>query len=211
MALENGRNIQDLYQQLQSRGVRLTHQFQLQFNIIDADLDGVVNANDLVGQNSILKNVTIWAEGVNLPGRTQNYAPFSYLGYPLQVPTNMDMTQTLDVVIRCDRAMEVQRALLKWQSALSRPVEGTEIDNMGGDKTLRASTADIILIDDKKENIELVYVLQGLMPSNIGEISFSNEAPGIATFPASFAYQYWYINEDNVENASPDTRQFGNI
>ena len=119
-----------------------------------------------------------------------------YLGYPFQVPTNMIMTHELTLTIRAQNDMSLHTAMLAWMATMSDP----DIDNdatCGGDKTLRDIRARMDLLNDKMDDIVASYQMVGIYPTVVGPMDFTNEDPGIATFEATFKFQYWRVKELN--------------
>ena len=88
------KNLNEFYTELKNKGVKLTHQFQLQ--ILGTGIDAV---------DSALENITMWAQGAEAPGRTQNTQDIQYLGYPFNVPTNFLMTNELALTINCEAVL----------------------------------------------------------------------------------------------------------
>jgi hypothetical protein len=179
------KNLQNFYNVLKTQGVRLTHQYQLNFTIgNNAGLPSIVN--DQFG------DVTIWAEGSQVPGREQNVTEMFYLGYPFIIPTNMIMTNELSLNIRVQNDMSLHTAMLAWKATISDP----DIENGatgGGDKTLRDVRARMDLLDDKMETIVASYEMIGIYPTNVGSIEFSNSNADVATFASTFRFQYWRV------------------
>jgi len=181
------RNLQDFYNVLKTQGVRLTHQYQLNFTIGSG-----VNLPSIVGEQ--LDDITIWAEGSQVPGRDQNTTGIQYLGYEFTIPTNMQMTNELTLSMRVQNDMSIHTALLAWEATISDP----DIDNGatgGGDKTLRDIRARMDLLNDKMDTIVASYELVGVYPSSVGPIDFTNSDPDVATYDAVFKYQYWKVKE----------------
>ena len=181
------KNLQNFYNVLKTQGVRLTHQYQLNFTIgNNAGLPSIVNEQ--------FDDITVWAEGSIVPGREQNTTEMFYLGYPMVIPTNMTMTRELPLTIRAQNDMSLHTAMLAWKATISDP----DIENGatgGGDKTLRDVRARMDLLDDQMQTIVASYELVGIYPTLVGDIEFSNTDPDIATFEASFAFQYWRVAE----------------
>jgi hypothetical protein len=181
------KNLQNFYNVLKTQGVRLTHQYQLNFTIgNNAGLPSIVNEQ--------FNDITIWAEGSQVPGREQQTTELFYLGYPMIIPTNMLMTNELSLTIRAQNDMSLHTAMLAWKATISDP----DIDNGatgGGDKTLRDIRARMDLLDDRMENIVASYEMVGIYPTLVGDIAFSNESADVATFDATFRFQYWRVAE----------------
>lgn len=181
------KNLQNFYNVLKTQGVRLSHQYQLNFTIPSGvGLPSIVNEQ--------FNDITIWAEGSQVPGREQQVADMYYLGYPFKIPTNMIMTTELSLNIRAQNDMSLHTAMLAWKATISDP----DIDNGstgGGDKTLTDIRARMDLLNDKMDNIVASYEMVGIYPSSVGTIEFTNSDPEIATFDATFTFQYWRVAE----------------
>jgi len=173
------RKINEFYNVLKNTGAFLTHQFQL--NVISNAGGEIDNA---------LKDITMWASGAALPGRTQNVASLSFRGYPLKVPTNFTMTQQMQLTVNCDAALYIRNAFFAWQSLFSNPdIAGGS--NGGGQKTIPTAKIILDLLDHDLETVMAEYHLHGVIPTNVGDVSLANENPGIGTFSLSLDYQYW--------------------
>lgn len=172
------KELNQFYNQLKDVGTRLTHQYQLSLSNVPAPA------------GAALEQITLWAEGANLPGRTQNTQDIQYLGYPFNVPTNFTMTNELTCNIRCDSNLEIREALLFWMGIISDPDVGGASAS-GGIKTASRANAILDLYNDRMDTVTHTYELVGVYPTNIGEIDLSNSEPSIATFGATFKYQFW--------------------
>jgi hypothetical protein len=173
------KNLSEFYATLRARGAKLTHQFQ--FNIINTGIGEI---------DTLLSELTMWAKGSSVPGRTQNFAPISYLAYEFSVPTNFAMTNTMTLEINCDSAMRIRDALLLWEGIFSDPdIEGGSAG--GGIKNISPAVGKLYLMNDRMDEVTHEYELVGLYPTNVGEIGTSNVDSNIATFQAEFRYQYW--------------------
>ena len=173
------KNLSEFYATLRGRGAKLTHQFQ--FNIINTGVSEV---------DTLLNEITMWAKGATVPGRKQNYAPINYLAYEFSVPTNFTMTNEITMEINCDSAMRVRDALLLWESIFSDPdIEGGSTG--GGIKNVSPAVGKLYLFNDKMDTVTHEYDLVGMFPTDVGDITTSNVEANIATFSATFKYQYW--------------------
>jgi hypothetical protein len=174
------KNLNEFYSILRARGARLNHQFQMQV------ISNVGSVDDA------LSDITMWAAGSELPSRTLNVADIAYMGYTLGVPSNVEMSRTLELTIRCDRDMEVRNAFLAWQKVFASIVIGSELDNGGGDKSIPDGRVELFLLEENMKTVEETYVLAGAFPTEVGTMELSNEDPTIATFSVTLQFQYWY-------------------
>ena len=173
------KNIFEYYRELYTTGLKLTHQFQL--SLSNSGLPSIDKA---------LEKVTMFCHGAQVPGRLQNTTDVQYLGYPFQYPTNMTMTNELQLTINADAELKVRDALLAWMTTITdADIEGGSA--MGGIKTLSTASARLDLYDDKMETIVHTFKLAGIYPTEVGVIEMSNIDPTVAQFTANFKYQYW--------------------
>ena len=173
------KNLSEFYATLRARGAKLTHQFQ--FNIINTGIGEIDN---------LMSDLTMWAKGSSVPGRKQNFAPISYLAYQFSVPTNFTMSNSLTIEINCDAAMRIRDALLLWEGIISDPdIEGGSAG--GGIKNISPAVAKLYLFNDQMSEVTHEYELVGIFPTDVGEIATSNVDSNIASFQATFQYQYW--------------------
>jgi len=181
------KNLNEFYAELKQKGVKLQHQYQLQ-----------ILGTGIAKVDEILENITMWAQGTELPGRQQNFQDIPYLGYPFNVPTNFTMTNQMALTINCDADMSIREALLFWKGVISDPA--IEAGSAGGGiKTPTEAKAILDLFNDRMDTRTHSYELIGLYPLDVGNVAFTNAAPGIATLPVTFKFQYWKTNETAVE------------
>jgi len=181
------KNLNEFYADIKEKGVMLQHQYQLQ--ILGTGIDKV---------DKYLENITMWAQGTELPGRQQNFQDIAYLGYPFNVPTNFTMTNQLALTINCDGGLEIREALLFWKGIISDPdIEGGSAG--GGIKVPTEAKAILDLFNDRMDTRTHSYELIGLYPTDVGNVAFSNANPQIATLPVTFKFQYWKTAETAVE------------
>lgn len=96
------------------------------------------------------------------------------------------------MTINCDAFMKIRDALLFWQGIVTNPyVEGTAKGD--GIKTASEATMRIDLYDQTMSTVVETYVLYGIVPSQIGDMTLSNQGDSVATFPVTFKFQYWSV------------------
>ncbi len=175
----------DFYSQLSRTGVRLTHQFQM-------SIQSVFNVREF-------ENITLWTESFNLPGRTVDPIEIPYFGYKFKVPGVVQMTQELNLSVRCDAGNSIRDAFLTWQklhSSISADFGSAGIGSLdnnsgGGNKRIPQTTVTLDMLDETMQEVTQKYILFGAWPSNIGEITFSHENPDVAKFDVTLAFQYF--------------------
>ena len=177
------KTLNEFYTELKNKGVKLTHQFQLQ--ILGTGINLVDKA---------LEHITMWAQGAEAPGRTQNTQDIQYLGYPFNVPTNFLMTNELALTINCEADLKIRDALFYWKGTISDPdIEGGSAG--GGIKTVSPAKGILDLFNDRMDTVTHRFELMGIYPTVVGPITTTNVDPGIATFNGTFKFQYWKTSE----------------
>jgi len=175
--------LQDFYQELQDKGVRLTHQYQLSF-------EGIPTGGDL-------SKITMWAEGATLPGRTQETAEVPFLAYPFSIPTKLGMTNSISLTIRSDADMNIRDILLDWQNYHSNASIATGGSGEGDKKAPDEGVKVILdLYDDTLSTIVQSYSLIGVIPGNVGDATLSQADASVVTFDLTLKYQYWERNNE---------------
>jgi len=176
--MANPRPLSDLYTQLTNIGVKLSHQYQLSFSNVPTPIA------------SKTEDITLWAAGANLPGRTQNVTDISYLGFAFNVDTNFSMTNDLQCTIYCDANLSLRESLLFWMGLSSDPDVGG-LSAGGGIKTASTVRGILDLYNDRMDTITHTYELIGIRPIVVGDSILSNENAEIMSFDAQFKYQFW--------------------
>jgi hypothetical protein len=199
------KSLSDFYAEMANKGLRLQHQFQVQFSPSPGAL--AIIGDDSLKQ--ILENVSYYATTAQLPGRTQNIHTRTYLGYPFQIPTTMDYTKTLSLTMLCDSGKPdaesnaevsslLRTALLKWMNyhsnlSLSDGINGY---NAGGVKRIPIESKILLsLLDENLETVVERYILHGAFPGEIGSLNLSHESSEPATFDLSLAYQFFTLTK----------------
>lgn len=183
------------YEYLTNVGVRLTHQFQM----------SVVGTNNLPPEvEKNLKDVTFWAQGTQLPGRTQNEAPISYLGYTFNVPTNFVMTNQLNFTVNTPFDMHVREGFLAWMAHASAPdIEDNTVQLGGGDKRIPSTVIVLDLLNYELTDKVATYELYGAYPTDVGVIELTNADPTIASFTVTLRFQLWKAVSNSLRDNIP--------
>lgn len=185
------KNLNDYYSELATTGLRLQHQFQVIFSPT-ADADWPTS----------LANVSFYAEGVNIPGRTQNKQDISYLGFPFKLPTTTVFDENITLTMRCDAGETgslLRNQLLKWMNVASNIALANGLSDSastgGGVKRIPAnSKIRLMLLSSDLQEVTETYELFGAFPTSIGQMNMSNATADVATFETVFVYQYFTIN-----------------
>lgn len=184
------KDLNEFYSILRSEGAKLNHQFQMHIILEGEGLPANVS--------KAFENVTMWAEGSALPGRTLKNAALSYMGYEMTMPTVADMTKELALTLKTDAAMNMHKAALQWSAVYSRFNNGSELANGGGKKSIPAARIELRLLANDMQTIERTYVLVGAYPATVGDIALTNGEPEVANFELGLTFQYWYIDGEDT-------------
>ena len=172
------REIQSFYSELSTVGAKLNHLFQI--NII----------SQIESVDAVLEDATLWGTTAEVPGRTQEFNPISYAGYDFQYPGKMTSTQDLSITFNCDDLLAIRDALLFWKGTVTDPdIDGGS--RGGGRKKMSQAKIELELYDELGETVTNRFELIGVYPQEIGTIALDSAAAEIATFDASFKYQYF--------------------
>ena len=166
---------------LQNKGMRIQNMWEVDITTGYSDVD------------TKLKNVTFYAEGFDIPTRTQDTVVVPYKGYELNVPSKMTMSNEHSMSIRCDVNGDLRRTFLKWMNYITDANIG-QGSFFGGDKRIPKS-ANIrvkLLAGDMKTVVE-TYKLYGCIPLSVGDMKMSNSDANIVTFDVKIRSQYWEI------------------
>lgn len=179
--------------ELTQNSIRTQNMFELEITSGYSDVD------------EIIKNITMFGQNFQIPGRTQNFAEVSFKGYAVPIPTNIQMEQEHTMTVNADVNGNLRRAFMLWQHKVSDMAisQGTYL---GGDKRLAAnSLIRINLLDYNMEVPVEVYKLWGVKIQNVGPLQMSNVGADVATFDVTFKSVYWEVEEvkDNGQGPTP--------
>jgi hypothetical protein len=196
------KNLAEFYDQVKSKGIRLTNQWKMKFNFGD-DPSGVLGNVDSALDG---ETVTIWAEGANVPGRTQAVADLPYQGYNLGIPSNFEMSNEISLTFRGQKNQTYKHAFESWMDTMSNidfaatggsgsrvePALGGSAVAGGGFKEINDVDLQITLMAPNMVDELESYVLKGIFPTVINDTELTNDAPDIFSYGVDFRYQYWY-------------------
>lgn len=148
----------------------------------------------------------MWANGISLPERSQEFGDVHYHGYPFKYPTVMTMGQETTIPLKCDANGEIRRACLAWEGKISNPAITDGSMGEGNKKIPKDSNVRILCFDEDMENVVETYRLVGAAVSKVGELEFSNDSADVATFDLDLVFQYWEIEDVDSSGKFNDIR-----
>ena len=191
------KSLADFYGEIATTGLRLQHQFQLQFFPSDAARQVIVGqaGNDAA---DALANVSYWTEGTTIPGVELAQAEIKYLGTAMVIPTTTTFGKTITVSLRCDAKSLIRNSLLAWRNFHSNINLGMnqQLDiasSGGGNKKIPASSAKLNLYNDDLSAIVESYKLFGVFPTNVGPMTIDQTASEVAKFDLTLMFQYFQV------------------
>ena len=164
--------LNDFYNTVKDKGLKTNHQFQIQCDKF--------------------QSYVAYAQSASVPGRAIHVEEVPFYGFPLNVPTNTTYTKEWNLTIRCDREMVIRSLFENWMNEIS-----DLRNNTGGSKAqIPSEKARVHLLDETMTDVDKTYVLEGMFPSTLGDISVSHSDNGIMTFDVTLTFQYWYDEPD---------------
>lgn len=179
------------YQVLKTIGLRKDFQFQITVDRIE---DGIESAGS--GETMTF---TFFAQASTVPGFTQGVNETQYHGMTFRSPANITFESPWSITVRCDADMKIRDAVEAWIKESADLEKGG-----GGNKKIPQYNAKVDLLDDELEKINKTYILEGVFPESLGELTIDHASTEISTFDLSIAYQYWYAaNEESGQGEDP--------
>lgn len=178
---------------LTTNQVRTTNMFEMEVSSGYSDVDAV------------LKDITMYGQGFQLPSRTQNYADVGFKGFMVPVPTNLVFEQDHTITVNADANGDFRRAFLAWAAKVADPdIEGGSV--FAGDRRVNnSSIIRIRLLDNDMTSVAETYKMVGVKIASVGQMQVSNNDANISTFDVTFKSIYWSIESANV-GALTDTK-----
>ena len=139
-----------------------------------------------------LENLQFFATSTTLPGKTLNPVDVPYFGQNFKIPTNADYGGEWSITARVDNKIQLKKSLMKWMNEFSDLSK-----NGGGDKKMTSYNVTIDLLDNDLETITDTYILEGVFPTNMGELALDQSAAEVVTMEIGLAFQYWYNKDDD--------------
>jgi hypothetical protein len=191
------KSLADFYGEMSSTGLRLQHQFQLQFFPSEAALSVIVAQSSQAAADA-LRNVSYWVEATAIPGVELAQAEIKYLGTAMVIPTTTTFAKTITVALRCDAQSLVRNALLAWRNfhsninlGMNQPLDIAS--SGGGNKKIPASSAKLNLYNDDLSAIVESYKLFGAFPTNVAQMVIDQTASDVAKFDLTLMFQYFQV------------------
>lgn len=183
--------IKQFYTEIKTNGLRVSHQFALQFG---------GNNKQII---ALQQYAPIYVQSAALPGReivTENAA---FFGFPFKVPVNTTYNQTWACTCRADVDMKIRKVFEDWMNDYADLSKNT-----GGSKG-KVPANDFVYIHLLKPDFfansnsinggtvetARTYKLEGVFPSSLGNMTLSHSGNEISTFDITFAFQYWYPDD----------------
>lgn len=175
------KSLLDFLSEVRTNGIRTTNMYEIEVSSGYSDVD------------SLLNNITMYGQGFSLPTRTQNFADVNFKGYPIPIPTNMEMEREHQITINADLAGNIRRAFLLWEGKVTDPAI-TDGSLFAGDKRPPANSyVRIRLLNADMSTDAEVYRLVGVSVQNVGNLNVSNTESNVATFDVTLKSAYWEV------------------
>ena len=174
MPVQN-QKILDFYQVAQERD--FTRQFQFRVTSISDRGAPICTKDDLV-----------YVTTANLPARTIANVPLPYMGLSFNIPgaAQYPGSEGYAITFRSDSEQIIRRVFENWSRST--------FDDATSTGTYRIFATSRITLDllDQGFNTIRQYVLHGVWPQNVGEMTFDTTNTGdVVTMQATVAYQFW--------------------
>lgn len=172
---------------LQNKGMRIQNMWEIELITGYSEID------------EKMKNVTFYADGFDIPSRTQDTVPVPFKGYELNVPSKMSMTNEHSLKIRCDVNGDLRRTFLKWMNYVT-DANIAQGSYFGGEKRIpKNANIRVKLLAGDMETVVETYKLYGCIPLSVGDMSMSNSEAGVVTFDVKIRSQYWEVESAKGE------------
>ena len=179
--------LQDFINVLQNKGMRISNMWEIEVNTGYSDVDAK------------LKNITMYAEGFDVPTRSQACVDVFFKGYPLKIPSKIEMAQEHGTTIRCDANGDTRRLFLKWMNYVTDAAI-SQGSYFGGEKRIpKNSFIRVKLLAGDMVTVLETYKIYGCIPTKVGDLKMTHNEANLVTFEVSFSSQYW-----EVESAKGD-------
>lgn len=165
----------------QTNGIRTSNMFELEISSGYSEVD------------SLLQNITMYGQGFEIPERTQNFANVSFKGYPIPIPTTLQMGTTHSFSVNADIDGVIRRAFLLWAGMVTDPAISSGSLFAGEKRPPSSSFVRIKLLGQDMETVVETYKLVGVSVSSVGSLSVSNADASVSTFSVGLQSIYWEI------------------
>lgn len=138
------------------------------------------------------QNFSLLCSAASLPGMTVNEEVVSYFGRETKHAGNRTYDDW-DVTIINDEDFLVRNAMEAWNNSINTPI--SNVRNIG-DGSSEAYRRDALVTQYSKTGEELrTYKLVNAFPKTLGAIELNWEGMTIETFPVTFSYDYWIVDD----------------
>jgi len=139
--------------------------------------------NSGIGEvDKVFANLTMYAQGFQLPARSIDYKDLYFRGVPIPVPVNPKLTQEVGFKMWADIEGRAHAALRYWQDSVI-DMDFQSGSYLGGARSVGVnSTIRLNLLDNQMENTVETVTLHNVTIMDVGEIDFTQEAGNIAMF-----------------------------
>ena len=189
-------NLAEFYNKLKNSALFYTHQFQVYF--VDGGDDTTGDSGDLFNTKDKDKAFKLFVQSASVPQVDIKENTVSFLSQKFIVPGNVQFNGTWNVKVLLQNNMDIYFALYNWQEKFA------SLQNNGaGSKSIPNVNAVVELLDSSMSDPIRKFVLVGVFPSNIPDLSmqYENQAT-VVDFNATFTYQY--VTELDKNNGPVD-------
>jgi|TARA_R110002050_G_scaffold284845_1_gene434193 hypothetical protein len=167
--------IKDFYQVAQTRDFTRNFQFRVT-DVLDR------------GQSILTPDDLVYITTAELPARTVANKTVPYMGLSFNLPgaASYPGSDGYQITFRSDMEQGIRRIFENWQRSI--------FDDRTSTGSYRIFSSSRIVLDllDQNFNTMRQYVLHGVWPQNVGNISYDLAGDGdIVTFQTTIAFQYW--------------------
>ena len=178
-------SLEEFLQRATSDNIRSTNTFELEAMSGYSDVD------------SLLNDIMIFGQNINIPTRGINYAPVSFKGYevPNLVPTQLVMETEHSMTLLADINGVHRRAFLRWMNhVMNADIAGGSL--FEGDRGVNEqSTIRIRLFDKDNKTVCETYKFYNVTITNVGGITLDYNGGDAAKFEVGFKSSFWSIEE----------------
>ena len=138
-------------------------------------------------------NISYYIQSADIPGVTLTTAKTPYFGTEFRAPGVKTFTHTWNCNIILMQDLQIYKNFIQWMEAISSLKK-----DGGGIKQIPNSSVRISILSPDSKNKEQSFVLEGVWPNSVGDITLKYENGGgnpITSFPIGLKYQYVYRDD----------------